>query len=202
MIKITHDSGCVRAHFSYGSKMEVSIINKKVIPNNVNDDLVNEKIRFKEVMVIDKDGTKLGIKLRREALDIAYDQELDLLCVAPNATPPVCKVLDYGRYRFEQQKKAKEAKKKQKITEVKEVRLSPNIDTNDLNTKTNAARKFLEKGDKVKVTLRFRGREMAHMAKSKYILDDFAEVLSDIAVVDKPSKVEGRSMVMFLTAKR
>ena len=113
-----------------------------------------------------------------------------------------CKIIDYGKYRYELARKEKEARKKQKVIEIKEVRLSPNIDTNDLNTKVGAARKFLEKGDKVKVTLRFRGREMAHMYKSKYILDDFAESLKDIAVIDKPSKVEGRSMVMFLTAKR
>lgn len=104
--------------------MEVSIINKRVIPNNVNDDLVNEKIKFKEVMVIDANGDKLGVKMRREALEIAYNQELDLLCVAPKAQPPVCKVLDYGKYHFEQQKKAKEAKKKQHVTEVKPIRLS------------------------------------------------------------------------------
>lgn len=116
--------------------------------------------------------------------------------------PPVCKIIDYGKYRYELARKEKEAKKKQKVIEVKEVRLSPNIDDNDLNTKINAARKFIEKGNKVKVTLRFRGREMAHMFKSKYILDDFAEKLADIATVDKPAKVEGRSIVLFLTAKR
>ena len=132
----------------------------------------------------------------------AEEAELDLVKIAPTAKPPVCKIIDYGKFRYEQARKEKEAKKKQKIIEIKEVRLSPNIDTNDLNTKTSAARKFLEKGDKVKVTLRFRGREMAHMSKSRHILDDFAQALSDIAVVDKPSKVEGRSMVMFLTAKR
>ena len=115
---------------------------------------------------------------------------------------PVCKIIDYGKYRYELLRKEKEAKKKQKVIEIKEVRLSPNIDTNDLNTKTSAARKFLEKGNKVKITLRFRGREMAHMNQSKYILDEFAENLADIAVIDKPSKVEGRTMVMFLTAKR
>ena len=136
----------------------MSIINKRVVPNNVNDDLVNEKIRFKEVMVIDKDGTKLGIKMRREALEIAYDQELDLLCVAPNATPPVCKVLDYGRYHFEQQKKAKEAKKKQHVTEIKPLRLSPVIDKHDFDTKMRHARSWIENGMKVKVDMRFRGR--------------------------------------------
>ena len=126
--------------------LEVSIINKKVIPNNVNDDLVNEKIRFKEVMVIDANGDKLGIKMRREALEIAYRQELDLLCVAPKGQPPVCKVLDYGRYRFEQQKKAKEAKKKQHVTEIKPIRLSPVIDKHDFDTKMRHARKGRHEG--------------------------------------------------------
>ena len=138
----------------------------------------------------------------KEAQGLANNKNLDLVLISPNAKPPVCKIMDYGKYRYEQARKEKEAKKKQKTIDIKEVRLSPNIDTNDLNTKVGAARKFLEKGDKVKVTLRFRGREMAHMSKSKYILDDFAESLKDIAVIDKPSKVEGRSMVMFLTAKR
>lgn len=164
--------------------------------------MINEQIRDREVRLIGEDGEQLGIMSAREALQRAREAELDLVKIAPTAKPPVCKIIDYGKYRYELARKEKEAKKKQKITEVKEVRLSPNIDTNDLNTKTNAARKFLEKGDKVKVTLRFRGREMAHMSKSKYILDDFAEALADIAVVDKPSKVEGRSMVMFLSAKR
>jgi translation initiation factor IF-3 len=122
--------------------------------------------------------------------------------IAPNAKPPVCKIIDYGKYRYELARKEKDAKKKQKVIEVKEVRLTPNIDTNDLNTKVGAARKFLEKGNKVKVTLRFRGREMAHMQQSRYILDNFAEELKDIASIDKPSKVEGRSLVMFLTAKK
>ena len=180
----------------------MSFINRKVIPNNVNDDLVNEKIRFKEMLVINSDGEQLGIKMRREALDIAFNQGLDLLCVAPKAQPPVCKVLDYGKYRFEQQKKAKEAKKKQKTVEIKEVRLSPNIETNDLNTKVNNAKKFIAKGNKVKVTLRFRGREMAHMQQSKHILDDFAELLADVAVIEKAAKLEGRNMSMVLTEKR
>ena len=164
--------------------------------------MINEQISDREVRLIGEDGEQLGIMSSREALQLARDAELDLVKIAPTAKPPVCKIIDYGKYRYELARKEKEAKKKQKVIEVKEVRLSPNIDTNDLNTKTNAARKFLEKGDKVKVTLRFRGREMAHMSKSKYILDDFAGALSDIAVIDKPSKVEGRSMVMFLTAKR
>jgi translation initiation factor IF-3 len=122
--------------------------------------------------------------------------------IAPTAKPPVCKIVDYGKYRYEQARREKEAKKKQKTIEIKEIRLSPNIDTNDLNTKVNAAKKFITKGDKVKVTLRFRGREMAHMASSKHILDDFAQALADIAVVEKPAKVEGRSMTLILAEKR
>lgn len=114
----------------------------------------------------------------------------------------MCKIVDYGKYRYELARKEKDAKRKQKVIEVKEIRMSPNIDTNDLNTKVGAARKFLEKGNRVKVTLRFRGREMAHMSTSKHILDDFAQMLPDIAVVEKKPKVEGRSMIMFLTVKR
>ncbi len=163
--------------------------------------MINEQIRDKEILLIGEHGEKLGIMSARDALKLAQDAELDLVKIAPTAKPPVCKIIDYGKYRYELLRKEKEAKKKQKVIEVKEVRLSPNIDTNDLNTKTSAARKFLEKGNKVKVTLRFRGREMAHMTQSKYILDEFAQSLADIAVIDKPSKVEGRSMVMFLTAK-
>ena len=164
--------------------------------------MINEQIRDKEVRLIGEDGEQLGIVPVKEALQMAHDAELDLVKIAPTAKPPVCKIIDYGKYRYELARKEKDAKKKQKVIDVKEVRLSPNIDTNDLNTKMGAARKFLEKGDKVKVTLRFRGREMAHMHKSKYILDEFAEKLADIAVIDKPSKVEGRSMIMFLTAKK
>ena len=164
--------------------------------------MINEQIRDREVLLIGEHGEKLGIMSARDAYKMAQEVELDLVKIAPTAKPPVCKIIDYGKYRYELVRKEKEAKKKQKIIELKEVRLSPNIDTNDLNTKTAAARKFLEKGNKVKVTLRFRGREMAHMNQSKYILDEFAENLADIAVIDKPSKVEGRTMVMFLTAKR
>ena len=164
--------------------------------------MINEQIRDKEILLIGENGEKLGVMATKDALQMAKEAEIDLVKIAPTAKPPVCKIIDYGKYRYELARKEKEAKKKQKVIEIKEVRLSPNIDTNDLNTKMGAARKFLEKGDKVKVTLRFRGREMAHMSKSRYILDDFAEKLSDIATIDKPSKVEGRSMVMFLTAKR
>jgi len=163
---------------------------------------INEQIRDKEVRVIGENGEQLGIMSPRDAMKLAEEAGLDLVKIAPTAKPPVCKIVDYGKYRYELARKEKEARKKQKIVEIKEIRLSPNIDTNDLNTKINAARKFLEKGNKVKVTLRFRGREMAHMNASKHILDDFAESLSDVAVVDKPAKVEGRAMAMFLTEKR
>ena len=164
--------------------------------------MINEEIRDKEVRVIGEAGQQLGIMSAREALALAEEAGLDLVKIAPMAQPPVCRIVDYGKFKYEQLRKEKEAKKKQKVTEVKEIRLSPNIDTNDLNTKMNAARKFLTKGDRVKVTLRFRGREMAHMNTSKHILDDFAENLSDIAVVEKAPKVEGRSTTMFLTEKR
>jgi translation initiation factor IF-3 len=138
----------------------------------------------------------------KEAQKLADEAGLDLVKIAPTAKPPVCKIVDYGKYRYEQARREKEAKKKQKTVEVKEIRLSPNIDTNDLNTKMNAARKFLTKGDKVKVTLRFRGREMAHITQSKHILDDIAKSLEDVATVEKPSKQEGRSISMVLAEKR
>ncbi len=168
----------------------------------ISDLLINEQIRDKEVRVIGENGEQLGVMSAKDAMKLAEDAELDLVKIAPTAKPPVCKIVDYGKFRYEQARKEKEAKKKQKVIEVKEIRLSPNIDTNDLNTKVNAARKFIAKGDKVKITLRFRGREMAHMASSRHILEDFAQTLSDIAVVEKAPKVEGRSMTMFLTEKR
>lgn len=153
-------------------------------------------------MVIDKDGAKLGIKMRREALDIAYNQELDLLCVAPNATPPVCKVLDYGRYRFEQQKKAKEAKKKQHVTEVKPLRLSPVIDKHDFDTKMRHARGWIEDGMKVKVDMRFRGRLITRLEVGKKIMNSFIEEISDIANVEKRPSLEGNTMSTVLAPKK
>ena len=168
----------------------------------ISDLLINEQIRDKEVRVIGEEGEQLGIMSVKEAMALAEEAGVDLIKIAPTAKPPVCKIADYGKYKYDQMRREKEAKKKQKVVEVKEIRLSPNIDTNDLNTKANSARKFLTKGDKVKVSLRFRGREMAHMNSSKHILDDFAELLADVAVVEKAPKVEGRSMTMFLTEKR
>ena len=164
--------------------------------------MINEQIRDKEIRLIGENGEQLGIMPSKDALKMAKDANLDLVKIAPTAKPPVCKIIDYGKYRYELARKEKEAKKKQKITEVKEIRLSPNIDDNDLNTKANMARKFITKGDKVKVTLRFRGREMAHTSTSKVILDSFFALLEDVAVVDKPAKLEGRSMIMFLSEKR
>ncbi len=164
--------------------------------------MINEQIRDREVRLIGTDGEQLGIVSAKEAQKIADEAGLDLVKIAPNAKPPVCKVIDYGKYRYEMARKEKDAKKKQKTVELKEIRLSPNIEANDLNTKRNAARKFLTKGNKVKITLRFRGREMAHMNNSKHILDDFAENLSDIAIVEKAPKVEGRSIGMVLAEKR
>lgn len=164
--------------------------------------MINEQIRDKEVRVIGENNEQLGIMSVDEAMKLAEEAGVDLVKIAPNAAPPVCRIIDYGKFRYEQARKEKEARKKQKVIEIKEIRMSPNIDTNDLNTKIAAAKKFLQKGDRVKVTLRFRGREMAHMNNSKYILDDFAEALADVAVVEKAPKVEGRSLTMFLTEKR
>ena len=168
----------------------------------ISDFFINEQIRDREVRLIGEDGARMGVMSIKEAMRLAREADLDLVKIAPTAKPPVCKIVDYGKFRYEQMRREKEDKKKQKVTEVKEIRLSPNIDMNDLNTKANMAKKFLTKGDKVKVSLRFRGREMAHVNVGKQILDSFYEKLDDIAVVDKPAKLEGRSMVMFLTEKK
>ena len=173
--------------------MEVSIISELMI---------NEQIRDREIRLIGEDGEQLGIMSARDAMKLAREANLDLVKIAPTAKPPVCKIIDYGKYRYEQARREKEARKKQKTIEVKEIRLSPNIDTTDLNTKVNQARKFVSGGNKVKVAVRFRGRELAHTAVGKTILEDFAQKLSDIAVIDKPAKLEGKSMVMFLVEKR
>ena len=173
--------------------MEVSVISELMI---------NEQIRDKEVRLINAEGEQLGVMSSKDAMKLAKEANLDLVKIAPNAKPPVCKIIDYGKYRYEMARKEKEAKKKQKVIEVKEIRLSPNIDVNDLNTKMNHARKFLQSGNRVKVSVRFRGRELAHTATGKVILDGFAEKLSDVAVIDKPAKLEGKSMVMFLSEKR
>ena len=164
--------------------------------------MINGQIRDKEVRVIGTNGEQLGVMSARDAQKLADEAELDLIKIAPKAQPPVCKIMDYGKFRYEQQKREKEAKKKQHVVETKEIRLSPNVEINDLKTKANNARKFIEKGDKVKVTLRFRGIEMAHISSSAHVLDDFAKMLEDIAQVSKAAKLEGRNMTMFLEKKR
>ena len=164
--------------------------------------MINEQIRDREVRLIGENGEQLGIMSAKDAMKLAREAELDLVKVAPMAKPPVCKIIDYGKYRYEMARKEKEARKKQKTIEIKEVRLSPNIDVNDLNTKINNAKKFISKGNKVKVTLRFRGREMSHMQDHRHILEDFANELAEIAVIDKPIKQEGRSLTLFLAEKK
>ena len=164
--------------------------------------MINGQIRDREVRVIGTDGEQLGVMSSRDAQKLADEAELDLIKIAPKAKPPVCKIMDYGKFRYEQQKREKEAKKKQHVVETKEIRLSPNVEMNDLKTKANNARKFITKGDKVKVTLRFRGREMAHIGSSAHVLDDFAQMLEDIAQVSKKPKLEGRNMTMLIEKKR
>ena len=163
--------------------------------------LINEEIRDKEIRVIDNDGSQLGIMSARDAQKIANEKNLDLVKIAPNAVPPVCKIMDYGKYKFEQTKREKEARKNQKVVEVKEVRMSLNIDTHDFNTKANNAMKFLKSGDKVKVSVRFRGREMAHTKLGEDLLVRFAEQCSEFGVVEKQPKMEGRSIAMFVSPK-
>ena len=159
---------------------------------------LNEEIRDKEVRVISADGEQLGIMSAKEALKKAEEKNLDLVKIAPQAQPPVCKIMDYGKYRFEQTKKEKESKKNQRIIENKEIRLSLNIDTHDFDTKANQAMKFLKTGHKVKVSIRFRGREMAHPQIGEETMKKFAEVCSEFSSVEKPAKLEGRQMLMFL----
>ncbi|MBR6523225.1 MAG: translation initiation factor IF-3 [Clostridia bacterium] len=163
--------------------------------------LINEEIRAKEVRVISGEGEQLGIMSLSSALDAANERNLDLVEISPNANPPVCKIMDYGKYKFDLAKKEKEARKKQKVISVKEIRFSPSIDTNDLNTKTNQASKFLKSGDKVKVSVRFRGRELSYMDNGITLLNQFASKLEDVSVVEKAPLKEGRSMVMFLAPK-
>ena len=183
---------CIRVLFLIGGACSIS----KVVHQ------LNEDINDREIRLIGENGEQMGIVSSAEALHIAEERGLDLVKISPQAVPPVCKLMNYGKYRFEQSKREKEARKNQHVVEIKEIRMSPSIDTNDFNTKVKSAVKFLNDGNRVKVTVRFRGREMAHMSTSKHILDDFAQMLSDIAVVEKMPKVEGRSMIMFLTAAK
>ena len=179
-----------------------NINNRKVAPNNVNTDLFNEKIPFKEVLVIDANGDQLGVMSKRDALEKAYSQNLDLLCVAPKARPAVCKILDYGRYHFVQQKKAKEAKRKQHVVEIKALRLSPIIDTHDFETKLKHAQKWINAGMKVKIDMRFRGRMISRQEVGKEIMNQFLDKMSDIATVEKKPSLEGNTMSTVLAPKK
>ncbi len=162
---------------------------------------INEEINDKELRVILGDGEVLGIMSAEEALKIAEEKNLDLVKIAPQAVPPVCKIMDYGKYRFEQTKREKEAKKNQHVVEIKEIRLSLNIDTHDFETKVNHARRFLTSGNKVKVSIRFRGREMAHTQNGLVTMQDFADACAEFGNVEKAAKLEGKSMMMFLAPK-
>ncbi len=164
--------------------------------------LINEDIRDKEVRVIGADGAQLGIMDSKEALRLAAESNLDLVKIAPQATPPVCRIMDYGKYRFEQAKREKEARKNQKVIEIKEIRLSLNIDVGDLNTKVKQATKFLLEGNKLKVSIRFRGREMAHPELGQSVMERFFEAISENGVMEKAPKLEGRHMLMFVAAKQ
>lgn len=195
-------TGCLRVPVFFNERQVSDINNRRVAPNNVNEDLFNEKIPFREVLVIDSNGNQLGVLSKREALDVAYRQNLDLLCVAPKARPAVCKVLDYGRYHFEQQKKAKEAKRKQHVVELKALRLSPIIDTHDFETKVRQAKKWIESGMKVKIDMRFRGRMMTRQEVGRQIMNQFLDEVKDIAVIEKKPALEGNTMSTVLAPKK
>ena len=162
---------------------------------------INEEIRDREVRVIGPDGAQMGVMSSQKALELAFSQNLDLVKIAPQATPPVCKIIDYGKFRFEQAKREKEARKNQRVVDIKEVRLSLNIDTHDFETKVGHAQRFLKEGNKVKASIRFGGREMGHPEHGYEVMKRFAEALADVANVEKPAKLEGRNMLMFLASK-
>lgn len=171
------------------------------IANKAQEVQINEEIRDREVRVVTDDGEQLGIMSSRDAYKIAVEKNLDLVKIAPQAKPPVCKIMDYGKYRFEQSKREKEARKNQKVVEIKEIRLSLKIDTHDFETKANQAIKFLKAGNKVKVSIRFRGREMAHPDQGLTTMQEFADVCAEYGSVEKAAKLEGRQMLMFLSPK-
>ena len=162
---------------------------------------INEQIRLQQIQLIDENGTKLGIKNTQEAIEIAYEKNLDLVLVAPNGNPPVCKIMDYGKYKFEQSKKEKEAKKKQKTLELKEIRITPNTEEHDFNFKLKNASKFIQDGYKVKITVRFRGRELNYIKQGETILNKFAQELSEIANLEKKPVLEGKNMFIILSKK-
>lgn len=177
------------------------ILGVLTISSNSKEVQINEEICDKEIRVIDNDGTQLGVMSAKEALKLAEEKEFDLVKIAPQATPPVCKIMDYGKYVFEQNKREKEARKNQKVVEVKEIRMFSTIDTNDFNTKVNQAIKFLKAGDKLKVSVRFRKRAIAHPHLGEELLKKFKEACAEAGIVEKPSKMEGRALVMFVSPK-
>ena len=162
---------------------------------------INEQIKAKEIQLIDEQGEKKGVIKLNDALDLAYEKKLDLVLVAPNAQPPVCKIMNYGKYKFEQTKREKEAKKKQKILEIKEIRITPNIEQHDFDFKVKNARKFIEDGNKVKITVRFRGRELNYVKLGEDNLNEFTNALSDIAIPEKKAVLEGKNMSIILAKK-
>jgi len=177
------------------------------IKNNKNrrkepQDMVNDDIRFREVLVIGPGGEQLGVMMRREALEKAYEMDMDLLCVAPQAKVPVCKILDYGRYRFEEQKKSREAKKNQHVTEIKALRVSPVIDDHDFDTKLNRAREWIEDGQKVRIDMRFRGRMITRQEVGREVINKFTEQISDIAEISKPANMEGNTLSVVFSPKK
>ena len=194
-------------HFQHTSYKErphhfcLKIICLEVLAISKQELQINGEIRDREILVIDQDGTKLGTMSAKDAQKLAYEKDLDLVKIAPQAKPPVCKIMDYGKYRFEQAKREKEARRNQHVIEVKEIRMSPGIGENDFNTKLKNGQKFLQGGDRLKVTIRFRGREMAHTNIGEQLLRDFAAKCADIANLDKQPKLEGRNMSMFLSPK-
>ncbi len=189
-------------------KRRINLINNYPIkqgpqrPNKANQDLINERVRFPEVLLIGANGEQLGKMSSKAAYDVAVESDLDLVCVAPNANPPVCKIMNYGKYRFEQQKKAKENKKKQHTVDIKEIQLTPQIGQHDVDTKARAARRFLEDGNKVKVGVRYRGRQMTHIEVGEEVMNKFIQSLEDIATVEKAPFMEGRWLNAVLAAKR
>ena len=191
-------SVCTHAYFISRLKRNLE---RRCFDIGTKEQLINEDIREKEVRVIGADGEQLGIMATADALNKAIEADLDLVLIAPTATPPVCRIMDFGKYRFEQAKREKEARKNQHVVDIKEVRLSLNIDTHDFNTKLNNAIKFIKHGDKVKVSIRFRGREMGHPEIGLETMNRFAEACAEFASVEKPAKLEGRNMLMFLAPK-
>lgn len=173
----------------------------EVLPISNKELQINEQIRDKEIRVVDSDGSQLGVMPLAKAKELAAQRDLDLVKIAPQANPPVCKIIDYGKFRFEQSKREKEQRKNQRTVEIKEVRLSLNIDTHDFETKRNHAVRFIGEGNKVKASIRFRGREMGHPELGQAIMRRFAESMADVANVEKPPKLEGRTMLMFLAPK-